>query len=82
VVYLCVKFTDKTEQEVKKEIEKLENILTAWSLKVTQQRINTEKSVIDLVIDASMPTIMVHVVGIAQARFGELLLESRVVYEY
>jgi len=78
MVYLRIKLTKQSE----KEVEKLKSILTAWDLKIVQREVDKEKLALNLVINASMPAIMVHVVSIAQSRFQEDLLESNMRYEY
>ena len=78
MVYLRIKPTKQSE----KEVQKLESILNAWDLKIVQCEIDEENLVLNLVINASMPAIMIQVVSVAQSRFREDLLETNTCYEY
>jgi len=77
MVHLVVRLTPHT----KEEREKLELMLNAWELKVIHNIVDERKSVLKLSINASMPSVMEHVIFMAQQRFQENLLESIASYE-
>lgn len=77
MVYLTISLTTQSE----KEVERLETILSTWDLKIVQYKVDNRKSVLQLSINASMPSIMSLMISIARSRFQEDLLESNMQYE-
>jgi hypothetical protein len=77
MVHLTVRITKKSERAC----GKLENILNALDLKITEQHIDKANSTYKLSIDASLPHTMNLIISIAQSRFQEDLLSSKSYYE-
>jgi hypothetical protein len=77
MVYLVIKITAETHEEIKKYA----GILDAWDLAIVERDFDRQQSATRIAINATTPAAMNLVVSIAQSRFQQHLLASKMEYE-